>query len=268
MSMTLAIGPFLLNLVLTAAIIAVVMALTFATALRQGRHSIVDVAWGLGHGTVALATYAMSAGEGDGARRGLVTALTVVWGLRLAAHITRARGKGEDPRYEAFLSRAPGSRTVYALRKIYLSQGMILWIVSLPVQLAMYETGPAGPLLLVGTVVWAVGFFFESVGDLQLLRFTSDPDNRGKVMDRGLWRYTRHPNYFGDALVWWGLFIAACDWLPGALTVVSPMVITWYLVKKTGKPLMERHLTRSRAGYAQYVTRTSGFIPLPPRRAG
>jgi steroid 5-alpha reductase family enzyme len=197
--------------------VAVVLAITFAVARAQGRHTVVDVAWGLGFAVVAVVGYL--AGDGDPGRRLLAAALTVVWGVRLGAHIAwRSRGGEEDPRYEALLRRAPGNRDAYAIRKIYLVQGPVLWFVSLPVQVAMLEKGPLGVLAWVGAALWLVGFAFETVGDWQLSRFREDPANQGQVMDRGLWRYTRHPNYFGDACVWWGLFLIACDHWIGALT--------------------------------------------------
>ncbi len=245
--------------------VAVVLAVTFVVARAQGRHAVVDVAWGLGFAAVALVGFAVS--SGDPGRRLLVTALTVVWGLRLAAHIAwRSRGAGEDPRYERLLSNAPGGRDAYALRKVYLTQGPVLWFVSLPVQVALGEKGPIGVAAWAGAALWLVGFVFESVGDRQLARFRADPANRGQVMDRGLWRYTRHPNYFGDACVWWGLFLVACDHRTGALTVLSPLVMTFFLAKGTGKPLLEKQLKKTRPGYGEYAARTSGFLPLPPKR--
>ncbi|GAA0834020.1 DUF1295 domain-containing protein [Streptosporangium amethystogenes subsp. fukuiense] len=252
------------SLAASAAAVAVLLVLTLAVALRVGRHSVIDVAWGLGFALVALVSYLLS--EGDPLRRLLALALTVIWGVRLAVHIGRRNvGEGEDPRYERMLARAPGSRTWYAVRVVYLIQGASLLFVSLPVQVAMLGTEPPGPVAWAGTVVWLVGFVFEAVGDQQLARFRADPGSRGKVLDTGLWRYTRHPNYFGDACVWWGLFLIAADQWPGVLTVLSPVLMTYFLVAKTGKPLLESQLSRSRPGYADYVRRTSGFFPLPPK---
>jgi steroid 5-alpha reductase family enzyme len=246
--------------------VVVVLTVTFAVARVVGRHSVVDVAWGLGFAVVAVVSGLLA--SGDPARRLLVTALTVIWGVRLAAHIAwRARGGGEDPRYEKLLADAPGSRDAYALRKIYLTQGPVLWFVSLPVQVAALEKGPLGLLAWIGTAVWLVGFVFETVGDFQLSRFRADPTSRGQVMDRGLWRYTRHPNYFGDACVWWGLFLIACDHWTGLLTVLSPVLMTFFLVKGTGKPLLEEGMKSTRPGYEEYAARTSGFVPLPPKRS-
>ena len=130
----------------------------------------------------------------------------------------------------------------------------------------MYEHAPLGLVSWLGAAVWAVGFGFEAVGDAQLRRFRADPANAGKVLDRGLWRYTRHPNYFGDACLWWGLYLLACSTWAGAATVLSPVAMTYTLARGTGKPLLEKGLRRSRPGYAHYVERTSGFFPLPPKR--
>jgi steroid 5-alpha reductase family enzyme len=250
----------------TAGAVFVVLGATFLVALRVGRHAVVDIAWGLGFVAVAATAYALSAGTGDPARRLLVLLLTGVWGLRLAWHIwRRSRGHGEDPRYDALLAKAPGSRTAYALRQIYATQALVLWFVSLPVQVAAFETPAPNVLTWVGVAVWAVGLFFEAVGDQQLHRFRSDPASKGKVLDTGLWRYTRHPNYFGDACVWWGLSLFAFSAWPGILTLLSPVVMTWLLANGTGKPLLEKGMASRRPGYDDYVARTSGFFPLPPR---
>ena len=245
--------------------VAVLLAVTLAVAVRVGRHSVIDVAWGLGFALIAAVSYALT--DGDAARRLLVLALTVVWGVRLAVHIgVRNAGSQEDPRYERLLAKAPGSRTAYAFRTVYLTQGVIMLFVSLPVQVAMAGTQGIGWLGWIGAAVWLIGFLFEAVGDRQLARFRADPANAGRVLDTGLWRYTRHPNYFGDATVWWGLFLIAADHWPGVLTVLSPIAMTYFLAAKTGKPLLEKQLTRTRPAYADYVRRTSGFFPLPPKK--
>ena len=178
----------------------------------------------------------------------------------------RSRGHGEDPRYEALLAKAKGSPRLFALTRIYLTQGLLMWFISLPVQVAAFETAPLGILAWVGVTLWVVGFVFETVGDRQLQQFRDDPSNKGGVLDSGLWRYTRHPNYFGDACVWWGLSLIAFSAWPGILTILSPLLMTWLLAKGTGKPLMEKGLS-SRPGYEAYVRRTSGFVPLPPKRS-
>ncbi|MGX1562569.1 DUF1295 domain-containing protein [Streptomyces sp. NPDC055506] len=259
-------AAFAVGLAWSAGAALAVMLVTFAVAVRKGVHRIVDVAWGLGFTAVAVTAFVASAGNGDPGRRILVTVLTVVWGLRLALHIARrGRGHGEDPRYEEMLAKAPGSRNLYALRIVYLLQGALVWLVSLPVQAAQYITGPMTGWAVAGACLWAVGVFFEAVGDAQLARFKADPGNKGRIMDRGLWRYTRHPNYFGDFCVWWGLFLTVCDApAAAAAVVVSPVVMSLLLTKGSGKRLLERHMAE-RPGYAAYAARTSGFFPLPPK---
>jgi steroid 5-alpha reductase family enzyme len=144
-----------------------------------------------------------------------------------------------------------------------------MWIVSLPVQVAIVAPAPAalGTLDVVGTALVAIGLAFETIGDLQLARFKRDAANRGRVMDRGLWRYTRHPNYFGDTVVWWGLFAFALTTPAHAWTIVGPLVMTYLLTRLSGVPLLERKLVRTRPAYADYVARTSSFVPWPPRPA-
>ena len=272
-------GDFLVSLPVTAAAVVVVMAVTFAVAQRLGRHAVVDVTWGLGFAVIAAVSWSMSqgvefhvlvaAGEDPppALRPWIALGLTVVWGLRLATHIAlRSRGHGEDPRYEELMARAPGNPKWHAFTRIYLTQGAVMWLVSLPVQVAMFEVWFVGPVAWIGAALWAVGMFFETVGDWQLSRFRNDPSTKGEVLDTGLWRYTRHPNYFGDACVWWGLFLVGADAWPGVLTVFCPLMMTWLLAKGTGKPLLEKDMVSRRPGYAEYVRRTSGFVPLPPRK--
>ena len=260
-------GAFVDGLAVTAVAVLLVMLVTWLIGHAIGRFNVVDVAWGLGFVVVAWVAYGASAGHGNDTRRLLVAVLVSLWGLRLASYIgIRSRGKGEDPRYADMLERAKGDPGVYALRSIYLTQAVALWFISLPVQVSMFERSEPGVLLWIGTAVWAVGLFFESVGDAQLSRFRADPTTKGTVMDRGLWRYTRHPNYFGDATVWWGLWLIAAQQWAGVLTILSPLLMTWTLTRKTGKPLLEQGMAERRPGYADYVARTSGFFPLPPKR--
>ena len=244
-----------------------VFAVTFAVGVATQRHRVVDVVWGLGFTAVALVGFALSSGHGDTARRTLALAMTAIWGLRLAAHIAaRSRGKPEDPRYETLLGKARGSRQWYAFTHVYLLQALLVWFVSLPVQVAQFGTAAPGPQTWAAVALWVLGLVFETVGDRQLTRFRADPDNRGKLMATGLWRYTRHPNYFGDACVWWGLFLLAADQWAGLCTIASPIVMTLLLTVGSGMRLTDRHMADTRPQYAEYVRRTSGFIPLPPRR--
>ncbi len=258
---------FLTGLAVTGGTSAAVFALTFAVALRVGRWNVVDVVWGLSFVAIGVASFAWSASAAtSGARRALVLTMVGLWGLRLAAYIGwRSRGHGEDPRYAAIMDRAPGSRPLRALKVIFGPQAFLAWFVSLPVQVAMYERSGPGALAWIGTAVWAVGLFFEAVGDAQMSAFRRDPANRGQVMDRGLWRYTRHPNYFGDATVWLGLYLVAASSWQGALTFLSPVAMLYFLYFKSGKGLLEKGLSDTKPGYADYVARTSGFIPLPPK---
>jgi steroid 5-alpha reductase family enzyme len=252
-----------LTLGASAAAVLVLMLGTFAAGTALGRHNVADVSWGLGFAVVAVVALLVTLGHGQPARRGLLAAATVIWGLRLAGHIfRRSRGRGEDPRYADMLrDRGPGQ----VLLRVYLSQGALIWLISLPVQLGMAGGWALTPLLVIGGLLWACGLFFEAVGDWQLERFRADPANRGQIMDRGLWRYTRHPNYFGDASVWWGLFLIGLASWPSLITVISPLVMTYLLVWGSGKRLTEKRMIDSRPGYARYAARTSGFIPLPPR---
>jgi steroid 5-alpha reductase family enzyme len=265
-------GAALTNLWVTAVVIVLTfgVALFVAVRVRGGRHDGIDVVWGAGFGIVAIVTLLLAMGGGDLWRQLLITVLTCVWGFRLAWHIEhRNRGKDEDPRYVAIMKRAPGNPVVHMVRKVYLPQAVIMWIVSLPVQLGEYGYASGAVAVIVtvlGVLSWGVGFFFESVGDAQLAAFKADPASKGQVMDKGLWRYTRHPNYFGDAAVWWGLGLLALHRWAGLIGLVGVALMTWLLAKGTGAKLLESSIGNRRRGYVDYMERTSGFIPLPPRR--
>jgi steroid 5-alpha reductase family enzyme len=258
-----------LTLGISACAVLGLMLATYAAGTLLGRHNVADIAWGGGFALVALVSLATSGGHGRDERRALLAAATVIWGLRLAWYIfRRSRGAGEDPRYAALLGRAKGSRAWSALRVVYLPQGALVWLISLPVQAGMFAARPLVPLQAAGVLAWLCGLFFEAVGDWQLERFKADPANRGKVMDRGLWAWTRHPNYFGDSCVWTGLWILALGSPLGLITVFSPVLMTVLLLRFSGKALLEKRMLRSKgAAYAAYLESTSGFFPLPPRRA-
>ena len=243
----------LLNLAASVAAVVVVLGVTFVVTVVRRRHDTIDTAWGLGFVVIAAVSVVVSAGD---ARAWLVLTLTAVWGGRLAIHLhDRNTQRGEDPRYT-------GTR----LWAVYLAQGAIMLLVSLPLQAAAHLRADIGVLDALAVLVWLTGFVFESVADAQLVRFTGDPANTGRVLDTGLWRYSRHPNYFGDACVWWGLFLFAAHHWIGLLTVVSPLVMTAVLARGTGKPMTERRMMSSRPGYAGYARTTSGFVPMPPKR--
>jgi steroid 5-alpha reductase family enzyme len=254
-------------LLVALATVAVVMTATALIARAVGRVAVVDVAWGLGFVAVALVV-ALVADDG-GARRWLLLGLVGAWGLRLAWHIRRrAVGHGEDPRYEVLLG-GPVREVGFAVavRKVFLVQAVALWFISLPVQVGAALAVRWWPVVVAGVLVWLVGLVFEAVGDAQLAAYKQDPD-RGPVMDRGLWGWTRHPNYFGDATVWWGIWLvggAASGWLPALLTVVSPVAMTHFLRNVTGARLLERTMG-TRPGWDAYAARVPLFVPRPPRR--
>ena len=245
------------------AAMALLFGTTFIVGRRIGRYNVVDVTWGLSF--VVVATICAVLGTGDVFRRLLLLALVAIWGLRLAWHLTvKLKGKGEDPRYRAHLGGDFSAGTV--LRKIFVVQGAAAWFVSLPLQLS----STAGPtpvslhvVLVVGMALWLVGVVFEAVGDHQLRSFKSDPANGGRIMDRGLWSWTRHPNYFGDACVWWGVWLISINGWMSLTTVLSPVLMTYFLVYATGARLAEKHMA-DRPGFAEYCSRTAFFIPRPP----
>lgn len=263
-------GDVALNLGVSVLATAVFIGVIMATAVAIKNHSIIDIFWGPGFVVVAVVSYLLSAGSGgDDTRRLVVLLLTAVWGLRLGLHIGRRNlGHGQDPRYTRLLaSREGGSLVVFLVRQVYGLQGLLIVLVSLPVQLAMYESAPLGVVGAVGIAIWVVGFTFEAVGDWQLARFKADPANEGRIMDRGLWAWTRHPNYFGDSCVWVGLWVLALGHWAGLLTVIAPFVMTKLLVSYSGKKLLEKGMRRKRgAAYEDYIARTSGFFPMPPKR--
>jgi steroid 5-alpha reductase family enzyme len=249
----------------SATALLVVFGVTFGIARRIGRYNVVDVAWGLGF--IAVATVATILGRGDPSRRWLLLVLVAIWALRLSGHIhRRSAGKGEDPRYADLLRDATVGQVI---RKVFLVQGFATWFISLPLQLSAVSGPTPQPLLaatVAGILVWLAGLGFEAVGDRQLRVFKANPAHSGVVMDRGLWAWTRHPNYFGDACVWWGLWLITIAGWWSLATVLSPALMTYFLVSVTGARLTEKYM-RGRPGFAEYQQRTSFFIPRPPRSA-
>lgn len=250
--------------------LVIVVSITFAISRKLGRNSVIDVMWGPAFVVVAVVSFAWSSGHGGTSQRTLLLAMPAIWGLRLGSYIGwRQRGEGEDPRYTAMLDKAQAksssSREVIAFRKIYLTQAVAVLFVSLPLQIGMYATGKLSVVAVIGIVIWATGVIFETIGDYQLFVFKKDKSNKGKIMDQGLWRYTRHPNYFGDACVWWGMFLVAASHWPGVLTILSPIAMNFFLTRGTGKKTLEGHMG-DRPGFKEYVEATSGFFPLPPKK--
>lgn len=229
--------------------------------------SIADIYWGFGFVVLAW-LYALGL-PGHTTRAVIVVILVTLWGTRLSLYLLRRKwGAGEDYRYQGMRRKHGGRFAWVSLFSVFWLQAVILWLVSLSVFEAVRQPEPAGltALDIVGISVFAVGLFFESVGDWQLARFKADPTNRGKVLNRGLWRYTRHPNYFGDAMVWWGVFLMAAS-NPGSWwTILSPILMTTLLVRVSGVALLEKDLTKTKPAYREYLETTSAFVPLPPRR--
>ncbi len=247
-----------------AAGIAALMLLTWAVSVPLRDVSIIDIVWPVGF--VVAAWIAFSVGGGDPGRRWLLAGLVTIWGLRLFVHLFRRNvGKGEDPRYVRMRERRPKVFWIRSLVTVFALQGALMWIVALPVQMGSVPDTRLGVLAGIGVAVWAVGLFFETVGDWQLGRFRANPANKGRVLDTGLWRYTRHPNYFGDFCVWWGIFLVAAETGIGAASILGPILMSVLLIRVSGAALLEKDLAKSRPGYADYVRRTSGFFPRPPR---
>jgi steroid 5-alpha reductase family enzyme len=246
------------------ACVVAVMVPTWLLSLALRDASIADVAWGLVF--VAIAWGAYAAGPGQEAM--LVAAGAVsVWGLRLSAHIgIRNRGHGEDRRYTAMRDRRPGTFWLWSLFGVFLLQGAIALVVSLPLQSLASDAGADASLWTwVGLAVAIVGYGFEAIGDAQLSAFKGDPASKGKVMDRGLWRYTRHPNYFGDALFWWGIWLVAVGSGAALWTLIGPALMTFLLVRISGVRMLESDIAERRPEYAAYIRRTSAFIPRLPK---
>ena len=240
--------------------------LVWLLSVRRRDASIADVCWGLGF--VLLAWLYCLLSPALTPRSWVVAALITVWGARLSLHIYRRNhGAGEDPRYQAMrASHGPAFWWRSAFTVFWL-QGAILWLVALPLLVAVRATRPAGLTVVdgLGIALFAVGFAFEVVGDAQLERFKAEPSNRGTVLDSGLWRYTRHPNYFGDATMWWGMYAIAAATPGGWLTVLSPALMTLLLMRVSGVTLLEDGLKASKPGYLAYMARTPAFFPWFPR---
>jgi len=250
------------------AMIAAIMVVLWLVSLLRRDASIVDMFWGLGFVLIGWSTWGLARPElldlPLSGRSGLLLGMVTVWGGRLSGYlIWRNWNHAEDPRYRAMRERHGASFPLISLFTVFGLQGLIMWIVAFPLQLGIPTDLPLGWLDGFGLLLTTVGVLFEGVGDYQLARFKANPANRGQVLDRGLWRYTRHPNYFGDFLVWWGIYVVAFS--GGAfVTIFSPLLMTWLLMRVSGVTLLEKSLVHSKPGYAEYIRRTSAFFPWPP----
>jgi steroid 5-alpha reductase family enzyme len=263
-------------------VLAAMTTLWFLSVVRRDA-SIADPFWGTGFVLLSGLSLLLLPAALASIRAWLLVAMTTIWGLRLSIYLLwRNRLHGEDRRYRAMRDRHGRHFWWISLVTVFWLQGILLWIVSLPIQAAIIqevifqETSDVGIrdssgrvnalswLDFMGVALWTLGLYFEAVGDLQMARFQADPANAGRVMDRGLWRYTRHPNYFGDFCVWWGLYLVAAS--GGAVwTIFSPTLMTILLLRVSGVTLLEKTIANGRPDYAEYQTRTNAFFPGRPR---
>ena len=255
-----------LTLAVSLAVLLAALLIVWRIGARMRDMSVIDIFWGPGFVLVALV--ALAVGDGPSGRRLLLVVLVGIWGLRLGIYLAwRNLGHGEDARYQAMRRHVGDGFHRWAFTHVFLFQGLVLTVVSLPVQMGANLTDDTvlAPQVVIGVLLWALGLAFEAVGDAQLARFKADPANEGQVMDRGLWAWTRHPNYFGDSCAWWGLWLTTLVHPLALVGAVGPAVMTFFLLNVSGKALLERRMRKTRPGYEDYVARTSGFFPLPPK---
>lgn len=255
--------------------LALYMGTAFVISLIRKDNGTADVAYGWGFVLVAWVTYTLGVQSITGL---LVSCLATVWAARLSIRIyLRNRGKPEDFRYKAWRDAWGKTFVVRSFLQVYMLQGLVIFTVALPLSLLniygapAFAAGVAGTLVIVGFVAWLIGFYFEAVGDYQLARFMRNPDNKGKIMDQGLWTYTRHPNYFGESVMWWGIALisAATLSVTGNILLMiapfaGPILITYLLLKVSGVPMLEARFAGNPL-WEEYRRKTSVFIPLPPR---
>jgi len=247
-------------------LIVACMTLLWLLSLFLKNSSIVDIFWGTGFIITAWFYFSLTP-DGYLIRKLLINSLVTLWGLRLSIHIlTRNWGKPEDFRYQKWREETGKSWAWQSYFRVFLLQGMLMWIISFPLLAAQYNRFPAYLTVLdvLGALVWLTGFFFESVGDYQLIRFKARSENKGKVLNTGVWHYTRHPNYFGDSAQWWGFYLVAVT-AGGWWTIFSPVLMTFLLLRVSGVALLEKTL-ETRPAYKDYAETTSAFIPWFPRK--
>lgn len=250
-------------LAISALAIVALMVIVWLISILIRDASIVDMVWGFGFVLSAWVTN-MAAGY-DSARGLLLTILVSLWGLRLSGYLVwRNLGKPEDYRYQEMRKQSGERFWLVSLFRVFLLQGVLMWVISVPVTITQTARTDLFWLDYAGLAVWLVGLFFEAVGDLQLASFKARPDSKGRVMDRGLWRYTRHPNYFGDFAVWWGHYLVALAG-GGWWTIFSPLVMSTLLLRVSGVAMLEKTIGVRRPEYEEYAARTNTFFPGPPR---
>lgn len=252
------------SLYLLALVCVVVTAVaSWIYSVRRQDVSIVDSLWSL---MILICLLVYLAGlTVDGPRSIPVLVLLAIWALRLSAHVTmRNHGQAEDRRYQVIRRNNEPNFAMKSIYIVFLLQAFLAWVISLPALAAVSSQAVLGPLDYTGFALWLCGMFFQTVGDFQLNRFLRDPNNRGQVLDTGLWRYTRHPNYFGEALVWWGFYLFALS--AGAWwSIISPLLMTFLLLRVSGVALLEKDIRERRPGYLEYTRNTNAFFPGKPK---
>ncbi len=249
--------------------IMIYMTAIWLVSLRMKNAGIVDIFWGPGFALAGWVYFVLTP-DGFLPRKLLIVVLVSLWGLRLGWHIGRRNlGHAEDYRYQEWRIANGASWWWISFFKVFVLQGFLMWIIATPLIVAQYASEPANLTLLdsLGVLLWLAGFLFEAIGDWQLTRFKANSANKGKVMRTGLWRYTRHPNYFGDATLWWGYFLIALSVNSGFLSIFSPILMTVLLMRVSGVALLEQNLKKTKPGYADYIASTNSFFPAPPHKA-
>ncbi|MCG6155206.1 DUF1295 domain-containing protein [Rubinisphaera margarita] len=252
-------------LLANAAAILTLMLLVWLISIPLRNVSIIDPVWGLGFVIVAWVTYLMSVQTGEVCY--LLPVLVAIWGLRLFGYLAwRSWGEEEDKRYAEMRARRPDNFWWISLFMVFLLQGVLMWIISLPLQLGIPRNpGVVNVWTFLGTGLWMIGFFFEVIGDWQMARFKANPENQGEVLNSGLWRYTRHPNYFGEFCLWWGFWVLSISAGGPYWTVISPINMSFLLLHVSGVTLLERHMRKDKPKYEEYTRRTNAFFPWFPR---
>ena len=258
---------FLSFYLLGGALILVFMFLLWIISLLLKNSSIVDIFWGLGF-VISAWFYNFITPDGFLWRKLILVGLVTIWGLRLTIHIlTRNWGKPEDFRYQKWREESGKNWWWFSFFKVFLLQGVLMWIISAPLLAAQFFSKAISLTWLdyLGMILWMIGFFFEAVGDFQLRKFIANRGNKGKLLNQGVWKYTRHPNYFGDSTQWWAYYLLALA-AGGWWTIFSPIIMTLFLIKVSGVALLEKTLVETKPGYKEYVQTTSAFIPWFPKK--
>ncbi len=259
----------MISIFLTAgAVIFALMLVLWLVSLLLRNSSIVDIFWGFGFVLSAWVYYFLTP-DGFIIRKLLIAGLATIWGLRLTIHVlTRNWGKPEDFRYQKWRNESGKVWWIKSLFQVFILQGFLMWIISTPLLAAQYSNLPASLTIFdyLAVIIWIIGFYFETVGDLQLTKFRSNPANKGKILNTGVWHYTRHPNYFGDSAQWWGYYLFALA-AGGWWTIFSPIIMTLFLIKVSGVALLEKTMKDTKPGYREYMENTSAFIPWIPKKS-